>query len=171
MHKVYILLGSNLGHSLDLLAAAREQLIQTVGPIEKTSSIYVTEAWGIEDQPPFHNQVVLLSTELHDPFDILDATQNIEQHLGRTNAARWTARTIDIDILYIDDLVLTSERLTIPHRYIPFRQFTLVPLCEIAENYIHPKLGKTNLELLHLSTDKLNVNFGENHRGFRSTEN
>lgn len=161
MSKLFVLLGSNTGDSLQVLRKACEELSIEIGSVTNISNIYLSEAWGIEDQPTFYNQVVQLSAINLDPTVILEKTQQIEQKLGRTYETRWSSRVIDIDILYLGDTVVSSEKLTIPHKYLPYRNFALVPLCEIAPDFVHPLLNKTNYELLQQSTDRLEVRLYE----------
>lgn len=157
MSNLYLLLGSNMGNSPAILGQACEVLSNELGDIIHASKIYLSDAWGIEDQPVFYNQALQLSVSALAPTDILAVTQQVEQRLGRLHHPRWSSRVIDIDILYFDDLVVETERLTIPHKYLPYRNFALVPLCEIAPNFVHPGLLKTNRELLQESTDSLAV--------------
>ena len=156
MNDIYILLGANLGSPIEQLELAKNLLIENLGLLHNASSIYQSEAWGIEDQPIFYNQVLHLATS-HDAISCLDICQQIENKLGRTREIKWGARLIDIDILYFNNDIIESERLHVPHRFIPQRNFTLVPLCEIAPNYLHPQLGLTNNELLVNCSDKLKV--------------
>ena len=92
------------------------------------------------------NQVILIETELN-PQKLLKKCQAIENKLGRERKEKWGARTIDIDILFYDDLVLNEENLIIPHPYIAEREFVLKPLNEIAPDFMHPVLKKTIAEL------------------------
>lgn len=153
---VYILSGSNLGDRAATLARALEQIEKQAGIIRAQSQLYETAAWGIEEQPPFLNQVLEIGTNLG-PEALLDCLLSIEKQLGRERKQKWGERLIDLDILYYGDLVEESPRLTVPHPYIPERRFTLVPLCELAPLLVHPVLGKTQLELLEECKDKLEV--------------
>ena len=156
MPKTYLLLGGNLGDRLSYLAQAREGLGKQVGSILRSSRLYETAAWGNTDQPAFLNQVLEVQTELQ-PVQLLQKINNLEQELGRVRLEHWGARVIDIDILFYEDMVLQSQRLTIPHPQLHLRRFTLLPLAELAPNLQHPVLGKTVTELLAVCPDELEV--------------
>ena len=127
----YLGLGGNLGNRIKNLRSAIE-LIKKIPNVEllKISSFYETAAWGVENQPDYLNAAVKIFTSL-EPLKLLDELQRIELELGRVRLEHWGARTIDIDILLIDDLKINSERLTVPHRFLFERDFVLIPLAEI----------------------------------------
>ncbi|QHT66514.1 2-amino-4-hydroxy-6-hydroxymethyldihydropteridine diphosphokinase [Rhodocytophaga rosea] len=152
----YLLLGSNLGSKQLNLEQARTLLSLQAGNITKQSAVYQTLAWGNTDQPAFLNQVLEIQTDLS-PQMLLQKINEIEKNLGRERRARWESRLIDIDILYFNTLVVETEVLIIPHPQIAYRRFTLVPLAEIAPDYIHPVLQQTNLQLLQNCPDTLDV--------------
>lgn len=102
------------------------------------------------------NQVILLETELS-ANKVLNEILKIEILLGRIRGQRWGSRIIDIDILYYNEDIIHTEDLQVPHPYIQERNFTLIPLVEIAEDYLHPIFKKSNKELLEESTDQLKV--------------
>ncbi|MDZ7608724.1 MAG: 2-amino-4-hydroxy-6-hydroxymethyldihydropteridine diphosphokinase [Cyclobacteriaceae bacterium] len=110
--------------------------------LSSASSVYKTKAWGIENQPDFLNQVLEVESDLY-PLEILDCILGIEESLGRVRDIKWSSRVIDIDILYYGSEIVTEPKLTIPHPQIQNRNFTLVPLCEIAPEFVHPILGIT----------------------------
>lgn len=156
MNNIYILLGANLGNPRAQLQKAKELLNSRLGTIVNASSLYKSEAWGVEDQPVFLNQVLLIQS-YHNPMDTLHICQTIENELGRKRKEKWGARLIDIDILYFNNEIIDNKELTIPHPYIQERRFTLQPLCEIADSYKHPKLNLSNKELLLNCSDILEV--------------
>lgn len=156
IHTIYILLGANLGDPISQLDQANQLLNSKVGKIIATSSIYESEAWGVEDQPVFYNQVLCIETLLQ-PTACLHICQEIELQLGRIREKKWGARIIDIDILYFNNDIIDTETLQVPHPYIHLRNFTLVPLVEIAPDYMHAKFNKTNAQLLLDTADNLNV--------------
>ncbi|OGO11952.1 MAG: 2-amino-4-hydroxy-6-hydroxymethyldihydropteridine diphosphokinase [Chloroflexi bacterium RBG_16_47_49] len=144
-HIIYLSLGSNLGDRLANLRTAISLLppkIQT----QAHSSVYETEPWGYSDQPAFLNLVTKANTPL-DPFDLLTFLKEIEVSIGRQETFRFGPRLIDLDILFYDDLVLDTPKLTIPHPRIAQRAFVLVPLAEIAPDLLLPGLGKTIQQL------------------------
>jgi 2-amino-4-hydroxy-6-hydroxymethyldihydropteridine diphosphokinase len=144
---LYLLLGANLGDRDATFAMAKNLIGIRVGKILTASSQYETAPWGVENQPSFLNQVVRINTSLS-PMAVLAATQQIETELGRIRHEYWGARTIDLDILYYNDIIVDTTELRIPHPHLHRRRFTLVPLAEIAPDFLHPELLKTNDALL-----------------------
>lgn len=156
MNTAYLLLGANIGNPVQQLQDARAEITDRIGPITQASNLYESEAWGVEDQPIFLNQVIQVETE-HTVQRVLQDIMKIEILLGRIRGQRWGSRIIDIDILYFNSEIVHEEDLQVPHPYIQERNFTLIPLVEIAADYIHPIFKKSNTELLQESTDPLNV--------------
>jgi 2-amino-4-hydroxy-6-hydroxymethyldihydropteridine diphosphokinase len=133
MNKVYLALGTNLGDKEKNLNLVEEKINIEIGKILKTSSIFYSKAEGFESEFDFLNKVVLIETQL-DPFELLEKTQQIEKKMGRKEKSEnkvYKDRVIDIDILYFNDLVINSEKLTIPHPEISERDFVKIPLSEI----------------------------------------
>lgn len=156
MNTIYILLGANLGNPIKQMDCADKLLNKKLGKVIARSSYYESEAWGVEDQPIFYNKILCIETH-YSPLESLHICQEIELELGRIRSEKWGARIIDIDILYYNNDIISSETLSIPHPYIHLRNFTLLPLTELAPNYVHPEFNKTNMELLLDSEDKLFV--------------
>lgn len=150
--KVYLGLGSNLGNREENLQIAQCFIEENFGTIISLSSIYETAAWGLTEQNTFLNQVICIETKLP-PIEVLQIVLEIERSMGRIRELKWGARIIDIDILYYANKIVTLPNLSIPHPFIQERRFVLVPLCEIAGEFIHPKLHQTNLELLEKCQD------------------
>jgi 2-amino-4-hydroxy-6-hydroxymethyldihydropteridine diphosphokinase len=140
-HIVYLGLGSNLGDRKANLQAAVEG-IEPVARLLAASPIYQTPPWGYFAQPDFLNQVIRVETD-QSPSELLVYMKDLETRLGRTATVRYGPRTIDIDILFYDDLILDEPGLTIPHPRIQGRAFVLVPLADLAPDMLHPLEGKT----------------------------
>ena len=151
-NEVFLLLGSNLGNRQAVLAEAIAQIETQIAPVCAKSSIYQTAPWGVAEQPDFLNQVVCLQTVLH-PIDILQRALKIEKTMGRERHERWGARLIDIDLLYCGSVVVKMDDLIVPHPRLHQRRFTLVPLAEIAPEFVHPIFRQNNRELLDICTD------------------
>ena len=166
MNKIYILLGTNLGDRFHQLEQARALLASQVGIITHASSIYQTAAWGVEDQPAFLNQVVLINSKFQ-AAECLELTQGIEKQLGRIRKKKWGERVIDIDLLYFNDDIIDIPNLHIPHPFIAERRFTLEPLAEIAPEYVHPVYKKNNVYLLDNCRDELPVKKISNDEPYR----
>lgn len=156
MNTVYLLLGSNMGDSEQLLIVATNMIEKNIGKLTTSSVIYKTAAWGKEDQPDFLNQIIIVSSLLSSST-LLKEIFIIEKEMGRVRTTKNAARVIDIDMLFFNDEIIQTENLTVPHKQIQNRKFVLVPLAEIAPDFIHPVLKKSSLELLSICSDKLNV--------------
>lgn len=146
MAPVLLGLGSNLGERRKNLRYAAARLQASVN-VERISPVYSTEPWGVVEQPEFLNICLAAETNLS-PIDLLDSIKSIERAIGRKRSARWGPRHIDIDILFYNDLVIITDRLTIPHPGITERAFVLAPLADIAPHFVHPVNGKTIRQML-----------------------
>lgn len=156
MNDAYLLTGGNIGNRLLNLQNACEQINKKAGKVLKKSVIYETAAWGLTAQASFLNQVLLVSTDLPAP-ELLQALLQIEQELGRKRAEKMGPRTIDIDILFYKNEIISFPNLIVPHPQIANRRFVLTPLNEIAGGFVHPVLQKTVMQLLAICPDRLEV--------------
>lgn len=156
MAKVYLETGANCGDVEKSMQEALRQIKLKVGEVLRMSKVWYSEPWGFKQGGVFLNQVMEVRTELS-PEQVLDAIQSIELELGRNRreeaevkretGERYASRTMDIDIILYDDVVLKSERLTIPHPLMQEREFVLGPMCELVSEKIHPVYGVTLAEL------------------------
>ncbi len=157
MVEVYLLLGGNLGDKQTIFLQTRNLLATEIGEIKLLSAIYETEPWGFQSENVFWNQVIKINTPLI-PEEILAKAQQIEQKLGRIRKMnQYDSRIIDIDILFCDNQIIQQQNLIIPHPRIQERKFVLVPLNEIASDFIHPVFEKSIRQLLDECTDPLKV--------------
>lgn len=160
MNESFILLGSNIGKREQLIKDAISCIVDKYGTLIRKSSLYESEPWGFESEFNFLNQVILIETKLN-PHELLEQLLKIEIDLGRDRTNKYetyVSRPIDIDILYYNNDVIDSIDLIVPHPRLHLRAFTLMPLCEIAPDYVHPFFLKTNKELLYECKDNLKVN-------------
>lgn len=142
-----IALGSNLGNSLETLESAVATIASTSGILVKgRSHWYQTKAISPSPQPDYLNGCVILQTT-HSPIVLLNTLLEIEQQFGRVRRERNDPRTLDLDLLLFDDIVLNEPELQIPHPRMVERAFVLVPLAEIAPDWIEPISGKAIAEL------------------------
>lgn len=146
-HIAYIGMGSNMGDRERFLIEAMDVINSTedIRILEKASLIE-TEPYGYLDQDPFMNTVIKIET-LMEPLELLHTLQKIELDAGRIRKIHWGPRTLDLDILFYDDEILTSPELVVPHPEIEKRMFVLESLCEIAPYEVHPLLNKRFITL------------------------
>ena len=156
--KVVLSLGGNVGNVRKTFTDASYYLDKNIGKIINSSSLYITTAWGVENQPDFINLVVIIDTQLM-PEEVLRKCLQIEKELGRerVEGEKWQARIIDIDILFYDYEVINSPNLTIPHPFLHQRNCVLFPLVDLMPEFIHPLFGKTVAELKKSCQDNLKV--------------
>lgn len=153
---VFLLLGTNVGSRLSNLKNAKIMIDTKVADVVAQSKIYETAAWGKTDQNSFLNQVLKVKTNAI-PSELLNILLQIEIDLGRIRKEKWGPRLIDIDILLYNQTIISTSSLKVPHPEIPNRRFTLVPLVELAPDFIHPGLKISLKELLKYCIDPLEV--------------
>ena len=145
----YLALGTNIGNRRRNMITAAALLAERVGDVLALSGFYETEPWGFQSENTFLNAALRLETSLS-PLELLKATQQIEEEMGRTQKSNGTYhdRIIDIDILLYDDLILQTPELTLPHPLMQDRRFVMEPLLEIAPSVVHPVFKKTIVSLI-----------------------
>lgn len=156
MRQIFLSLGSNLGDKSLNIFKSLAFLEKKVGAIVQKSALYETQPWGLQTQPNFYNMVIEVTSTLT-PMAVLDQILAIEKEMGRIREVRWAKRLIDIDILYDDKLIINEASIKIPHPEIAYRKFVLIPLLEIAPDFVHPVLKLSTQELLQQCTDPLEV--------------
>jgi len=152
--KIYLSLGSNLNDRERNLLLAIKKINERCGTVVEVSSLYQTGPWGMQNQPEFLNQVIEIESG-YNPHELLQKLLVIEKEMGRKPAPRWGPRVIDIDILFFDQAIISDDDLVVPHVGIPHRRFALLPLAEIAPDYVHPLLNKTIERMLEDCADPL----------------
>jgi 2-amino-4-hydroxy-6-hydroxymethyldihydropteridine diphosphokinase len=152
MAHTFIGLSTNLNNKLQNLKIATQHLAK-LGTILKESSIYQTESWGIDNQPDYLNQVILIDTKIP-AQELITELLEIEKEMGRTREYKFAPRIIDLDILFYNQQIISSAHLTIPHPHIAERNFVLAPLAEIAPNFIHPVLKLPIKKILQICPDQ-----------------
>ena len=147
-HTAVIALGSNIGDSRELINSAVEKIKSSPFFWDiHVSDMMITKPYGYTDQPDFLNGVLVCSTMLS-PIGLLDLMQSIENSAGRTREIHWGPRTLDLDLIFYDDEIISCERLTVPHPDMHNRRFVLEPAAQLVPGYVHPVLKKTVAELL-----------------------
>ncbi len=154
MAQVFLSLGSNKGDRLKYLEKAIILIQNKTGKIVKISDIFESKSWAYEDND-YLNALIEIETDLS-PEELLKKTQKIEKELGRNTKTYtkngktvYSARTIDIDIIFYDGKIINSEHLTIPHPLMHLRRFVLFPMTQIAPDFIHPVFNE-KIETLYI---------------------
>ncbi len=156
MNEAYLCLGGNLGNCFITFKEACAYIERQAGDITLCSSIYQSQAWGMNNAPDFYNQVIKLETNLN-PEELMLVLLAIEKQMGRERLEQsngYQNRMIDIDILFFNAEVIENQALRIPHPRLHLRRFVLEPLNEIASNYIHPILKKSITQMLSICADE-----------------
>lgn len=155
--QIIISLGSNLGNRLESLHKALALLEEYPISVKQLSRVYETPAWGFESAP-FYNACVTIATDLN-PNHLLEAFLAVEQRLGRSRLPKpgYTARSIDLDLLFYKNEIVHSRDLKVPHPKLHQRNFVLFPLLDIVPNFIHPILFQTIKQLVVKSPDPAKV--------------
>jgi len=157
MHQVFLGIGGNTGNKHENFDKVYTFIKNELGDIIKRSSVYETPPWGFESEENFWNQVIIVETQFS-PEKLLKNIAQIENRFGRERVkGKYTSREMDIDILYFDDLIMNIEKLTIPHPQISNRLFVLLPLAEIAPEFVHPLLRLNSLQMLKNCSDSSTI--------------
>ena len=157
MENIYLSMGSNVGNRGNYLREAINELKNdSFIQIKNISSVFETEPIGIVNQPLFLNLVLNIKTS-YLPEKLLDICKNIEKKIGRITRDKWHEREIDIDIIFFNDMIIETDRLTIPHPELYNRQFVLIPLSEIAPDFQCPKTMEAIKQILFQCPDKTKV--------------
>ena len=149
IHSAYIAVGSNIGERLDNCLNGIEIFAKESDATNiKKSLFYQTEPLYVEEQDWFINGVFSIKTK-KSPLELFDIGKKIENKLGRNKTSqRYGPRVLDLDILLVDDIIIQTSQLVVPHPRLHERRFVLQPICDIAPNLKHPVLGKSMEELL-----------------------
>jgi 2-amino-4-hydroxy-6-hydroxymethyldihydropteridine diphosphokinase len=152
LNQVYLGIGSNKNHPYFRINTVLKQINRIKSTnIVKKSSLYVTKPLGPQAQPNFINSVIEIRTSL-EPIDLLHELQNLERLHNRKKTKRWGPRSMDIDILIYNNLIMNTDKLVIPHPGLEYRDFVLIPLYEITSyRYEIPKYGKITTLIKNLS--------------------
>lgn len=154
MEKVYLCLGGNIGDTRNYLQNAVAMISRRIGRVVSQSAVYQSEPWGFNAEQMFLNQVVVAETEL-EPHAVLELCLQIEAELGRTRSGNgYEPRTIDIDIVFFGQQIISQPDLQVPHPLMHRRNFVLRPLCDVAADLVHPVLGLTVRQLADICDDK-----------------
>ena len=153
--KALIMLGSNMQDPIQQLDLAILKM-QTLGKIVATSSLYKTAAWGNTNQNDFINQALILECNLP-AEELMRALLDVELSMGRQRISKWAERSIDIDIIFYDNIIMNTDVLHVPHPHMQNRKFVLEPCAEIAGDWKHPILQSDIQELLKNCKDVLSV--------------
>jgi len=142
MDRIFLLLGSNQGDRAAHLKRALAGLRKHDIVVRKRSRVYQTQPWGRTDQPDFLNMALEIACD-YSPAALLKVLKSIERRQGRRKTTRWGPRPIDIDILFYDQRIVSTQRLSIPHPRFAERPFAVIPVAEISPSFVDPATGRT----------------------------
>ena len=143
----FIGIGSNVGDKIRNCGQAITEISRCKqNTLLAQSPLYRTEPIGYTQQDWFINCVIEIETSLT-AHQLLHVLEDIERSMGREKVRKWGPRIIDLDILFFNDEIIRSEGLTIPHPEVQYRAFVLIPLRDIAADYVHPSLKKSIAQL------------------------
>ena len=146
-NKVYIAAGSNLGDKEETLKEAIDKIDKRKDcVVTKVSNFYTTDPVGYEDQDQFVNCVFEINT-LQTPSELMDTLLEVEKDFKRERIIRWGPRTLDLDIIFYDDIISYDEHILIPHPRAHERQFVMKPMCDINPYYVHPIYRKRVMDI------------------------
>ncbi len=147
-------LGGNIGDTRNYLQNAVAMIGRRIGRVVSQSAVYQSEPWGFNAEQMFMNQVVVAETEL-EPHAVLEHCLQFEAELGRTRSGNgYEPRTIDIDIVFFGQQIISQPDLQVPHPLMHRRNFVLRPLCDVAADFVHPIFGLTVRQLADICDDK-----------------
>ncbi len=152
---IFLGLGSNKGNKIEFIRSAIE--ILKADPkikIESASSLYESEPYGLKEQDTFFNAVIKIKSS-YDLHELHAKIKSVEKEIGRQNGTKWGPREIDIDLLFFGKTIFSDEKLTVPHKEILLRDFVIIPLSEISENFVHPQTEKKLSEVDLSKIEKL----------------
>ncbi len=155
-NKVVLSLGSNLGDRLKTIQLCIDNIHNRIASVVRVSKVYETPSWGFESEP-FYNCTVLIHSS-KSPQKLLSSLLSLEKKMGRVrkNSQNYEARVIDIDIISVNEEIIETETLKVPHPEMQNRNFVLCPMNDLNLNWEHPVLKKSVAELLALSSDESN---------------
>ena len=156
MNTAVLVLGGNIGDRFGYLNACCQYIESRIGKIIKKSAVYETAAWGRTNQQDYLNLAVVIKTKLL-PSELLVACLAIEALLDRKREERWAERTVDVDIIFFNHMIISTKSLEIPHPRYHLRNFVLKPLADIIPEYVCPEFNTTILNMFLKCKDELSV--------------
>ena len=152
--EIYLCIGGNIGERDANLEETLDFINFNLGDIKQVSSVYESEPWGMIDVPNFLNQVVLVVSQLTNE-ELLQEIYELEEFYGRERGTEgYVSREMDIDVLFVGNEVIATEKLQVPHPRMQERRFVLEPMAEMAAEFIHPVLQLSIAELLKECKDQ-----------------